>query len=260
MHGAIPMDVPQVALLFAAALLSGAINGVAGGGGLIAFPTLLLVGVPPVSANATNTAALWLGTVASTAAYRQELSTHRRELVLFTGVSVVGGLVGARLLLHTSSDLFAVLVPYLLLLATLLFAIGQPFAVWLSRCHLRRMGKSPGAVVFVLLLQFGIAVYGGFFGGGSGILMLAALSFTGISNIHTLNAFKSWLATSINGVAIVQFVAAGAIAWPQASVMAVGALVGGYGSARYARQVDPSWVRNGIVSLGFAISVYCFAS
>lgn len=243
--------------LFAVAVLAGILNGVAGGGGLIAFPALLLVGVPPINANATNTAALWFGTAASTVAYRQELSTQRRELFLLSGISVVGGIWGSYLLLHTSQADFANLVPYLLLIATLLFTLSQPLMKWLKvRSQNRSSFRLP--MVAILLLQLAIATYGGFFGGGGGILMLAVLEIMGIKNIHTMNAFKSWLATCLNAVAIVHFILANTIFWSQAIVMATGALIGGYGSAYFARQIDPAWVRCFIICAGFSMTIYFF--
>jgi uncharacterized protein len=241
----------QNLLLFAAALLAGIVNGVAGGGGLIVFPALLLTGVPAVNANATNAAALWFGTAASTFAYLPELSNHRRELVLLSGCSVVGGVLGAYLLLHTSPANFAALVPYLMLIATLLFSFSQPLIKWLRL-------KSRLPMFVILLLQLAIATYGGYFGGGAGILMLAVLNIMGIQNIHTMNAFKTWLATCLNAVAVVYFALAKTIFWPQAMMMAIAAVIGGYSSAYFARKLNPSWVRYFVIGVGFTMTGYFF--
>lgn len=243
--------------LFGVAVLAGILNGVAGEGGLIAFPALLMAGVSPLNANATNAAALWVGTAASTVAYRQELSSQRRELFLLSGTSVVGGIWGSYLLLNTSQADFAALIPYLLLIATLLFSVSQPFMTWLQSRGQNHI-KLHLPIAIVVLIQLAIATYGGFFGGGAGILMLAVLNIMGIKNVHTMNAFKSWLATCLNGAAIIHFMLAQTIVWHQATVMAIGALLGGYGSAYFARQIDPNWVRCFIICVGLSMSIYFF--
>jgi uncharacterized protein len=247
----------QNLLLLAAALLAGIVNGVAGGGGLIVFPALLITGVPAVNANATNAAALWFGTAASTLAYREELSTHRRELVLLSGCSLVGGVLGAYLLLHTSPANFAALVPYLMLIATLLFTFSQPLMRWLEQKQFM-LSKARLPMFVVLLLQLAIATYGGYFGGGAGILMLAVLNIMGIQNIHTMNAFKTWLATCLNAVAVIYFAIAKTIFWQTAIMMAVAAIIGGYSSAYFARKLNPSWVRYFVIGVGFTMTSYFF--
>ncbi|MBW4576900.1 MAG: sulfite exporter TauE/SafE family protein [Aphanothece sp. CMT-3BRIN-NPC111] len=250
------LEISTSLLIFGAGMLAGILNGVAGGGGLIGFPTLLLTGVQPINANATNAAALWLGTVASTVAYRQELSSQRRKLFLLSLISVIGGTLGSYVLLHTSQTSFAALIPYLLLIATLLFTVSQPLTTWLRSHGKKRYLRLPMSII--LLLQLAIAIYGGFFGGGGGILMLALLNLMGIKNVHVMNAFKSWLATCMNAAALVYFIAAGAIVWLQAILMASGALLGGYGSAYFARQIHPSWVRYFVISVGFTMTGYFF--
>lgn len=245
-------------LLFSVALLAGTVNGVAAGGGLIVFPTLLFTGMPPIQANATNAASLWVGTFASTIAYRQELASLRRELLLLTTTSVTGGLVGALILLHTPQAQFTALIPYLMLIATLLFAFGQPLIQWLrNRATLQAQYQLP--IGIAILLQFGIAIYIGFFGGGAGIMMLAILDLMGLRNIHAMNAIKTWLATCTNGVAIIAFIAAHVVLWSEAAIMAMGALIGGYGSAYLARQLDPIWVRGSVIAVGSALTAYFFA-
>lgn len=245
-------------LLFSVALLAGTINGVAAGGGLILFPTLLFTGMPSIQANATNAASLWAGTFASTIAYRQELASLRRELFLLTTTSVTGGLVGAQILLHTPQAQFTALIPYLMLTATLLFAFGQPTIQWFrNRASLQAQYQLP--IGLAILLQFGIAIYIGFFGGGAGIMMLAILDLMGFRNIHTMNAIKTWLATCTNGVAIMAFMAAHVVLWSEAAIMAMGALIGGYGSAYLARRLDPSWVRGSVIVVGSLITAYFFA-
>lgn len=246
-------------LLFGVALLAGVINGVAGGGGLIVFPTLLFTGMPSVEANATNTASLWFGTAASTIAYRQELVHLRRELLLLTATSVTGGILGAYILLHTPQATFTTLLPYLMLAATLLFAFGQPAIGWL-RNHSNRQSEYRIPTLLAVMLQFGIGIYIGFFGAGAGIVTLAILDLMGLKNVHAMNAIKTWLATCTNGVAMLAFIAAHAVLWSQATLMALGALIGGYGSAYFARRLKPVWVRSFAIAVGCTITIYFFVT
>jgi uncharacterized protein len=247
----------KIIFLCTAALLAGVMNGVAGGGGLIVFPALVLVGVEPIHANATSTAALWFGTVASCIAYRRELSTQRQELFLLSSTSIVGGIFGSYLLLHTSSANFTALIPYLMLVATVLFAVNRPVMKWLKGSE-RRSGNIRLPIIVLMLLQLVIATYGGYFGGGAGILMLAVLNIMGIENIHKMNAFKSWLATCINAVAIAYFIFAQKIVWFEAIMMAVAAIIGGYTSADIARKLPQVLVQYFITGVGFCMTVYFF--
>jgi uncharacterized membrane protein YfcA len=244
-------------LLFAVAFLAGIINGVAGGGGLILFPTLLFTGMLPIPANATNTASLWFGTAASTVAYRRELLSLRRELIMLTSTSILGGIVGAYVLLHTPQAQFTALIPYLMLSATLIFAFGKPLIQWF-----RKQDVLPSTyrlpLVVAMLLQFGIAIYIGFFGGGAGIVILAVLDLMGLKDVHAMNAVKTCLATCTNGIAVIAFMAAHAIVWPEAILMAIAALIGGYGSAHLARRLHPVWVRSFVICVGFGITTYFF--
>jgi uncharacterized protein len=252
------MVVPHALLLFLAAFLAGTLNSVAGGGSFISFPTLMFTGVPPINANATNTIALWPGTLASAAAYRSELRGQRRRLLIMGGPSLVGGLLGALLLLRTPEPVFLRLVPYLLLLATLLFAFGGQITGNLRQRLGRVGGPSWLPEAAAALLQLVIATYGGFFGGGIGIMMLATLALMGMDDVHEMNGVKTVLASLINGVAVVTFIIAGAIYWPQAALMIVGAVLGGYGGARTARRLDPLMVRRFVIAVGIVMTVYFF--
>ncbi len=247
-------------MLFGSAIIAGAINSVAGGGTFFTFPTLLFTGVTPVSANATNTVALWPGSLASVGAYRQELARHKKGLLSLSIISMIGGLIGAWLLLRTRDETFARLVPYLLLLATLIFTFSGYVTRWLrSRAKQRPAGESPGASrIFVPLLQLAIAIYGGFFGGGIGILMLATLALMGMEDIHEMNALKTLLATLINGIAVVLFIVEGAARWPEALVMVVGAIIGGYYGAVIAKRLNPVFVRRFVIIVGFLLTIYFF--
>lgn len=250
------MTLIEMALLFTAAITAGAINAVAGGGSFISFPALLLAGLPPISANATNTTALWPGSAASVGAYRRELSNQHSEIKLFSGLSLVGGLLGALLLLRTREAVFEQLIPYLLLLATLVFAASP----WLSKLA-RRIGageEGPIKRLGILGLYLGIAIYGGFFGAGLGILTLAALALLGQENIHEMNALKTLQATLVNGVAVAAFVLAGVVQWPVALLMTAGAITGGYAGAAIARRIDPRLVRYAVIALSVLLTAYFF--
>jgi uncharacterized membrane protein YfcA len=242
--------------LFFAGALGGAINAVAGGGSFVAFPALMFTGVPPVSANATNTLALWVGVTASGGAYRNRLSISRRVMIPLIVTSVIGGLAGAFLLIKTPAQTFLKVMPWLMLGATLLFAFGKHLtgriAAGISSDASR--GAVTGASVFELV----VAVYGGYFGGGIGIMNLAMLAAMGMTDIHDMNALKVVLGGVINGVATVTFVITGAIVWPQAIVMTVGAILGGYFAAHYAQKLPQSWIRALVILVGAAMTVYFF--
>ena len=246
-------------LIFLAAAAGGAINAVAGGGTLITFPAIVWLGVPPLSANATSTVALWPGSFGSMWAYRGELTGARTWLVWFTVPSVLGGAAGAQLLLGTPARRFDAIVPFLVLGATLLFLLHGP----VTRRLLRRAadyeepaGPLPRPSWWVLLVQFGVAVYGGYFGAGIGILMLATLGAMGLTNIHRMNGLKNWGAMCINAVAAGTFVVSGIVDWPVALAMAAGGLAGGYGGARLALRAGQTWVRRTVVAVGLLAFVW----
>jgi uncharacterized protein len=233
--------------LFFASVMAGALNGVAGGGSFITFPALIFVGLPPVNANATNNTGTWIGYLASFYAYRHDRGVLSREFWLLICISLMGGAIGSVLLLKTPQDVFARLVPYLLLLATLLFA----FNPWLKRLQNRhRTVPSKGILVLLRVLQLAIAIYGGFFGGGVGILLLALFGLMGMEDIHAMNALKSVLSTCINGIAMVTFILSGAVLWPHAILMSVGTILGGYWGVYYVRKVDPKLVRWFVIVVG----------
>ncbi|HET7641259.1 MAG TPA: sulfite exporter TauE/SafE family protein, partial [Ktedonobacteraceae bacterium] len=249
----------QVLILFIAAILGGTLNSVAGGGSFITLPTLIFTGVLPINANATSTVALWPGSLASVGAYRQELAKQKRGLViLLSGTSLIGGILGAELLLNTSQSTFVKLLPYLLLLATVLFALSGPITARLRERGTHGSSLSWLTMVGICFLQLVIAIYGGYFGGGIGILMLATLGLMGMENIHEMNALKTLLNAFINGVALVLFIIKGIVAWPEAIVMIIGAIIGGYGGAYYARRLDPRIVRWFVIGVGVVMTIYFF--
>jgi len=242
--------------LFFAGALGGAINAVAGGGSFVAFPALLFTGVPPVPANATNTLALWVGTSASGTAYKNRLNIPRRVMIPLVVTSIIGGLAGAILLIRTPAHTFLRVLPWLLLGATLLFAFGRHLTGRISAGIARE--SSDAAIVGASIFELVVAVYGGYFGGGIGIMNLAMFATLGMTDIHAMNLLKVMLGGVINGVATVTFIVTRAILWPQAIVMAVGAVLGGYSSAHFAQKLPQSWIRRFVILIGSAMTVYFF--
>jgi uncharacterized protein len=236
----------------AAAMLAGAVNSVAGGGTLLTFPTLLAFGVNPVIANATNTVALFPGSLAGAVGFRRELAHTRRWLALLLIPSVAGGILGAILLLRTPSNDFRTAAPFLVLLAAGLLAAQN---IWGSRVGALGMRTSARWRAGAIAFQFAVALYGGFFGAGIGILMLASLGILGVGDIHEMNGLKNVLAICINGVAAVYFAASGAVEWIPAVTMAAGAIVGGFAGAVTARKLPPDVVRWGVVGTGVAVAI-----
>ncbi|QCO01323.1 sulfite exporter TauE/SafE family protein [Azospirillum argentinense] len=238
-------------LLMVAAFASGVLNAVAGGGAFITFPALLFAGVPPVSANVSSTVALFPGQMASAWAYRNEIrGVTEVSVTAFSVVSLVGGVVGAILLLTTPDRAFAGLVPWLLLFATAVFAVGSFMPTLAAR--LRLSGRS------VLVVQFVIAIYGGYFGGGIGFLMLAALTLFGLRDIHAMNGLRILLAALMNGAAVAAFCLSDAVSWPETAVMAVSAIAGGYAGAHAAKRVSRDVMKWVVVSIGVGLTLYFF--
>jgi uncharacterized protein len=242
--------------LFFAGMIGGALNAVAGGGSFVAFPALLFTGVPPVQANATNTVALWIGTTASGGAYRNRLHISRRVMVPLVATSVAGGLIGAFLLIKTPAHTFLRVLPWLMLSATLLFAFGKHLTSRFSGGLEHE--ASTAALAFASLFELVVAVYGGYFGGGLGIMNLAMLAALGMTDIHAMNALKVVLGAIINGVAVVTFIAAHAIYWPEGIVTTVGAVIGGYSAAHFAQKLPQTWIRSFVILVGTGMTIYFF--
>jgi hypothetical protein len=245
------------ALLLAllAAAVGGAINSIAGGGTLLTFPAIVALGVPPLVANATSTVALWPGSLGSMWGYRGELTGARAWLVRFTLPSLLGGATGAALLLSTGADRFEQIVPFLVLGATLLFMLQGPLTGWLRGHAGHALPTEPPSWLFVGY-QFLVGVYGGYFGAGIGILMLAVLGLMGLTNIHRMNGLKNWGGFCINGVAAAMFAVSGIVNWPLALALAVGGLLGGYAGSRLAQRVGQTVVRRAVVAIGFGAFVW----
>ncbi len=252
------MSLIEITALMLAAAAGGAINAVAGGGTLVTFPTLLFFGTPPVVANATSTLALVLGTSGGIYGYRKHLDPVKPWLWRFVPLSLVGGLVGSLLLVHTSNQTFAKLVPFLILFATVLFLSQGLFRRFVGQEGQSAALGSRGAIWGAMFFQLLVAVYGGYFGAGIGILMLASLGFLGLSHIHEMNTLKTILGSLINVVAAVLFICTGLIHWPKAGIMTLGALAGYYLGSHYAQRIAQRRVRQIITLIGFILSAVTF--
>jgi len=243
----------ELVVVFGAAVAGGGVNAIAGGGTLITFPTLLWLGRNPVLANASNTLGLLPGTVVGAIGFRAELARSRAWVALLVVPSLVGGIAGAVLLLRTPTSTFEAIVPWLILAATLLLALQEPLSARLRRHEAIRL--PPAGKALAVLFQVAVGVYGGYFGAGIGILMLAALGLLGMTDLHQMNGVKNLLAAAINGIAIVCFIASGAILWRDALVMMAGAALGGWASSRLAYRLGRKAVRRAVVAIGLAMAV-----
>jgi len=242
-------------------------NSVAGGGTLVSFPTLVWLGIPSINANATNALAMWPGSLGSMWGYRREMKGTDPQVWWLVLPSLVGALLGAILLYRTPTEVFDRLIPWLILFATCLFMVQEPLQ---RRFNLNRSGGSAFAeaaagtlshpagapwLSWTMLFQFGVALYGGYFGAGMGILMLAALAVMGHTDIHQMNGVKNVLAVCINGIAAAYFVFSGLVVWPEALVMAIGAIAGGIAGAGLARRLGRRAVRYIVIAVGFAMAL-----
>ena len=239
------------AVIAAAAFLAGIINAIAGGGTLITFPALVWIGRNPIIANATNTVAIWPAGISGALGFRKDVAGTQRWLWWLMVPSLVGGIVGAVLLLNTPEKLFARIVPVLIGGATVLLALQEP----ITR---RRGAGAPLSHGFAFSFQFFVGVYGGYFGAGMGILMLAALGLIGLTDLHQMNGLKNVLGLCINGVAAIYFIARGAVVWSDVLVMAVASIIGGYVGARLAKRLGRRFVRGAVVAIGVVMTVALF--
>jgi len=245
-------------LIALAAFVAGVINSMAGGGTLVSFPTMVWLGRPPIMANATNAVALWPGSLSAMFGYRDDMRRVRRWLYLLTIPSVAGGALGAILLLHTTEKTFSRIVPFLILGATLLLAAQELISRKLNLIAKAHENPSAGWVVFVFTFQLLVGLYGGYFGAGMGILMLAALGLIGLTDLHEMNGLKNLLAVGINGVAAIYFAISGAVLWVDAIVMALAAIAGGFAGAKLAKRLGRRFVRGAVVFIGLTMTVALF--
>jgi len=242
---------PHELLAFGAAFLAGAINSVAGGGTLVSFPALIWLGLPSTIANATSTVAIWPGSLGGMLGFRENLRGMERRMYALIAPSLVGGIAGAILLRLTPTSVFDRLVPLLILFATCLF-MAQDAVQRILKIGPR---SSEGSLAGALAFQLVVGLYGGYFGAGLGIMMLAALSIIGLTDIHQMNGLKNLLALCINGVAALYFVWKGMVYWPDVIVMAIGAIAGGVGGAGIAKRLGRVAVRRVVIAVGLVMAV-----
>ena len=251
-----PFELP---LRIFAGLLGGMLNSIAGGGTFITFPALLFSGVPPISANATNTFASCSGYISGAYAFRKELRAHIKELPKYILVSVLGGIAGAWLLLHTPESLFREAIPWLLLFATILFIFGSQLHDKFRRlASLHRHASSIGSMLLLLMLA-GVCIYGGFFNAGLGIIALSYFALAGYQDINAMNGLKLLISSSVSLTAVALFIYEGVIAWGEGALVFLGALVGGYVAAHISRQVPQPYVRAFVIVVGVGMTAYFFA-
>ncbi len=256
--------------LLVAAFVAGAVNAVAGGGTLLTFPALLWAHQTEIVANATSTVALWPGQLSSLWGYRKEIASSPRAIGVLAVPSLLGGLIGSLLLVRTDNATFAVIVPYLILGATLLFTVQEPLARWqrhrAAQSHADHAAATANLLVdsghypmhrwlAVLSFQLVVAIYGGYFGAGIGILMLAAFGFLGLRNIHHMNGLKNINGMAINAVAAILFIVKGLVDWRLALLMAAGSIAGGYAGAGTAQRLGQKNVRRIVILIGFGLTI-----
>lgn len=254
-------SVSQLTAIAAVSAVSGMVNSIAGGGTLLTFPALLGLGVTPVAANATSTVALWPGSFASMLGYRRELAGAERWAIKLAVPSIAGGLTGAALLMATSDEQFRAIVPWLVFGATLLFAFQGRVMGWLRRYMEQPHGEVPiEPTRGMMVAQFLVSIYGGYFGAGAGIVMLAVFGLMGMTNIHRMNGLKNFNGICFNGIAALTFALKGLVNWPIAVVMAIGSSVGGYAMSGLAQRVPQAWVRAAVSLIGIGSAVWLFLS
>ncbi len=245
-------DPTLILLLLIAAFLAGGLNAMAGGGSFLTLPALIYAGVPPVAANATGTVALLPGYASGAYGFRHDIQpVDGVSTLVLSAVSLVGGVIGAALLLVTPDTIFSSIVPWLLLAATALFAFGTPLSRWLQGQGIHGRGAMLGGL-------FAVSVYGGYFNGGLGILLLAHLSLFGLTSLNAMNGLKNLLSTVLTAIAVATYAAGGAVYWPQALMMAIAAIAGGYAGARLARRIPAAKMRPAIVAVGLIMTVLFF--
>jgi hypothetical protein len=247
-------EILQILLITLAAMAAGAVNALAGGGTLITFPTLVALGLPAVAANVTNTVALVPGYFGATLAQLDDIRSQKKRLWIVLPAGAIGGILGGLLLLNTGEKLFAALVPYLILLASGLLAVQDPVRAWLQKRAARHPGRPASEALAAL--PVGIAgIYGGYFGAGLSVIVLAVLGLTLDDNLTRLNALKQAVSFSVNVAAAVFFLFSGQVIWATATVMAVGALIGGALGGRLAGKIKPATLRLVVVSVGFLVGI-----
>ncbi|MBU1307435.1 MAG: sulfite exporter TauE/SafE family protein [Alphaproteobacteria bacterium] len=248
----------ETLFLLLAGLVGGALNSLAGGGSFIVFPALLLVGVPPVIANASNTYAALPGYMSGAYGYWHAMAEHKHRLVLFGLVAAVFGYIGAELLLVVSNELFSLVVPWLMGFAVLLFAFGNTINGFVAAQGGGRRGMKLVGSALLMAFLAAVCVYGGFFNAGLGILLLAFLATAGLTDIHAMNGLKLYVSSIVALVAVARFAVSGSIDWYHGSIALVGVVVGGYLAARNAHRIPAKWIRLAVIVYGVFMTGYFF--
>jgi uncharacterized membrane protein YfcA len=244
-------------LLAGAGVLAGGLNAVAGGGSFITIPALMFTGSTPILSNTNSTIATWPGIVSSFYAYRRRMAGTSHPIGLYALLALIGGSVGAGLLLFTSNEFFIALLPWLLLTATALLIFGNRVTAWATGTNRHDGATLPDGISYALL--FVIAVYGGYFGGGMGIMTLAVFTVMGMRDMHEMNALKVMWTSMINGVAVVIFLATGKVEWLRCLTMMAGAITGGYLMSRFALRIPRLWLRRFVITIAVGMTAYYFA-
>ncbi len=254
----------QWILVVVAAFAAGVLNAVAGGGSFLSFPALLGTGILPVQANATNTVALWPGQVTSIAAYREDVRKNARLVIPMGLAGLLGGTAGALVLLSTPQTTFMRLVPWLLLIAAIIFAVSRPVSRWLDQLkasrhqHLQTYVPRPPRRTLVFLATMGVCFYIGYFGAGAGFLIITMLSLFGFEDLNEINALKVVSTTAANGIAFLIFVIGNQVAWRYCLVAMAACAIGGYTSARFARMIPQRVLRAIVIAIGFGMAGWYF--
>ncbi len=252
------IETTDAAFLFAAGFISSALNAIVGGGAFVAFPALIFLGIPPISANATMTVSLWPGTLASLWAQRRELLANTRLLPLFLPLALLGGGIGAILVVNMSNQNFARIVPYMLLVAAILFTWKAQIINMARRFPIRTDNGSSAYWLIIAILQLLLTIYGGFFGAGMGIMYMAFLGIIGMHNMHEANAVRNSTTACLNSVATIVFIISGNVVWSHMALMCVGAISGGYFCANYARRLPSEWIRKAVIVTAWIMTLYFF--
>ena len=249
------MSIEIILMLFVAGIFAGGINALAGGATLLTFPVLMAAGLPPIVANASNFVAVLPGNAAAIPAYAKELGSNKTEAFKLVVASLAGGAIGAVLLIYSTDNFFLELVPWLILMATLFFAFGGHINKYVSE---KFGGGAIAAGMPGYCLMFTFSIYGGYFGAGLGVITLAVLKIMGYLDFHEANALKNLTNTMVSLLGVGIFAVSGLISWPEALIIMVGATLGGYGSAHFAKRVPQKLLNGAVITLGFCLSIYYF--
>jgi uncharacterized membrane protein YfcA len=257
------MNLTQTSILVVASFGAGVMNAMAGGGTILTFPSLIFLGLPSIAANATSTVGLLPATMTSLYGYIDDVREQRKWLKTLVLPSLIGGALGSVLLLRTPEKTFAILAPLLILFATVLFMVQGLVARSAAKKKRENPpahegGPSQGRWTLAMVLQLGVAVYGGYFGAGVGILTLSLLGFLGLSNIHAANGIKNFFGFCINVVAASYFMFKGAVVWPVALVIVAGSAFGGYAGARFAKRIGKEKARAAVIVIGLVVTAILF--